>query len=156
MEKAAEESTEKMLKLISYSGSAELPEFKKSMQDSLLSETVFGYLTIEANSDSSPNLTFYSKSTSDYIVLSSIEKRFNEIFRLKTLDRLGISPDIAKEINKKVEMKTFKISETGESEDKGFGFIIAFAMGFIIYMSTFIYGLNCHAECHGGKAKPYC
>ena len=140
IEKLAEESSSKMLSLINYTGGNNLTEFKKHMQDSIAKETIFGYLTIEANPDSSPKLTFYSNSTSDYVILSNIEKRANEIFRLKTLDRLGVSPLMAKEINKKIEMKTIKISETGESEDKGFGFIIAFVMGFIIYMSTFAYG----------------
>ena len=140
IEKLTEENSDKLLNLINFTSTESVDAFKKMMQDSVLKETAFGYLIIESNADKGPKLTFYSSSTTDYVVLSGIEKRANEIFRLKTLDRLGVSPEIAKEINKKVDMKTIKVSEKGETEESGFGFVIAFVMGFIIYMSTFLYG----------------
>lgn len=140
MDRMAEESSGKTLKLISYKGTADLPDFKKMMQDSIDKETVFGYLIIESKSDTLPELTFYAKSTSDYLILSSLERKANDVFRVKNLNRLGISPAIASELNKKVEMKTIKISQSGESEDKGFGMIIGFVMGFIIYTTIFAYG----------------
>lgn len=114
--------------------------FRKRMTDSLAAGKIYGYLMISADSSSRPVLEFFSSSASDFLALSNLEKRVNSLFRLKTLDRLGITPETAREINETVSMKVFKVTEKGAEEDSGSSLMLAFGMGFFIYMSMFIYG----------------
>lgn len=129
------------LNLQLYQGTASVEQFKKQMEDSLKKETLFGYVLIEkVDTSNIPVFSFFGISVSDFVTVSAMERRINDGFRLKNLDRLGVAPELAREINRKIEMKTIKVSDSGESEDSGAGVIVGFILGFVIYISLFLYG----------------
>ncbi|MBN8706026.1 MAG: ABC transporter permease [Bacteroidetes bacterium] len=139
-EQIAQEKTSDKLNLKISQGEQTPEQFSAAMNDSLANKSIYGYLLISSDSLGKPQLTFYSTSTSDYLILSTLERRVNSLFRLKNLARLGVSPETAKEINATVSMKVFKVTESGNQEDSGSSLMLAFGMGFFIYMSMFIYG----------------
>lgn len=115
-------------------------QFERQYQDSIRSGKWFGYLIISGDSLSLPQVTFTGSATSDFVAFSAIERRISQLHRIDLLTRIGLPRETALKINESVRMKVYKLSESGTTEDSGFSFILAFSMGFIIYMSMFIYG----------------
>jgi ABC-2 type transport system permease protein len=84
---------------------------------------------------------YYSRNVADQFTRGHVEDSLTRAVRDARLDAHGIRPEVMREVNRPVKMKTAKAGGgAGETEDRGEGFALVFGAGFIIYLSILLYG----------------
>lgn len=84
---------------------------------------------------------YYAKNTSDFSI-GTLERAINDAVSSLRLKRAGLDQSQIAAYTRHVELKTNKITASGEVKEGGRAdFVVAFVMLFFIYMSVLIYGL---------------
>ncbi|HXG92269.1 MAG TPA: ABC transporter permease [Blastocatellia bacterium] len=85
---------------------------------------------------------YYGKNVSDFGI-KDLERAINTAVIQRRLMLAGFDEEKVLKYMKQVEMKTFRVSASGESEQSGFQlFQVAFAMLFFIYVTVLAYGIS--------------
>jgi ABC-2 type transport system permease protein len=100
------------------------------------------YLIVPKEYDSSnAKFEFFARNASDFVSQNVIEEAINDSVRLERLAKANISEAKLKEINQKVEFSTKSVDKTGVvKEGNQWGFMIAFGLAFMLYITITIYG----------------
>jgi ABC-2 type transport system permease protein len=99
------------------------------------------YLVLRPGSLDKIEPEYYAKNTSDFSI-GTLERSINEAVSGLRLKRAGLDQAQIAVYTKRVELKTNKVTGSGEVKEGGRAdFIVAFIMLFFIYMSVLIYGL---------------
>jgi len=109
-----------------YEGGADLETAKESLRKQVLAKTINGYL--------------YSTTVSDFIVLNQLERALNRIRMRQKMEKQGLSPELANELEKRITFNTFKVTESGTAEEKGAGIMAAVIFMILMYTTLIIYG----------------
>ena len=85
---------------------------------------------------------FYSKTNASIGSLSSMERAIRGRLEDLKLERSGLDKDVIDNLQVRVNLNPFNITETGEStkSNSKLSFAIGYGTGFLIYMFIFIYG----------------
>ncbi|MFW6348656.1 MAG: ABC transporter permease [Cyclonatronaceae bacterium] len=101
-----------------------------------------GYIVItEAmmEGDASPELIYGGSGGMGFI--NSVRNNLNTSIRDARLDRAEVSEDVRNIMQQRISLSTRVLTESGEEEqDSGALFIVGLVLGFIMYMSMFLYG----------------
>src|SRR5689334_14218332 len=99
------------------------------------------YLVLRPGSLDKIEPEYYAKNTSDFSI-GTLERSINEAVSGLRLKRAGLDQAQIAVYTRRVELKTNKVTASGEVKEGGRAdFIVAFIMLFFIYMSVLIYGL---------------
>lgn len=116
-------------------------------QDSLKSLVQSGQLTAllsipsGALADSNAQrATLRMRNTNDFSTVNEVEKIYEEGLRNERLKAKGVDPAILEDVDQLANLQTVKVTEQGESEDKGGTFAAGYITGFLMYMTLLIYG----------------
>lgn len=60
----------------------------------------------------------------------------------KRMSEEGLDPSRINTLMKRADLKTSKISEAGETEDKGQSFAVSYVLMFVLYISLLVYGIT--------------
>ena len=105
-----------------------------------------GYLIIDKDFASAGALRYYLKNTGDVVNMGRVESAVNRaVMGLKLQDQnLSLTPDQLDKVTKGIDLQTFKVSEGGKTEKKGFDatYITTFAFVFFLYMTILIQGIT--------------
>lgn len=86
-------------------------------------------------------VAFGATSVSDFQRNESIHASLNEAVREVRISRTKLDPDEVKAVLKPIPLSTFKVGEKGEvKKDSGTTFMVAYAVGFALYLILAIYG----------------
>ena len=85
---------------------------------------------------------FYSTTNPSFRTLESIERAMERRIEDLKLQRSGLDADVVANLQARVGLDTFNITETGEAKESnsGLSYAIGYGMGFLIYMFIFVYG----------------
>src|SRR5882672_4715246 len=102
-----------------------------------------GYVVIPKNILADGKAEFYGRNTGDIFTRETIEDRLSNAVRDERLAEKNINQKDLREANKRVSLASTKIGEKGEEKISGsglVGFLVVFGFGFLIYMTTLLYG----------------
>lgn len=90
----------------------------------------------------SEGFEFYSTTNPSFRTLESIERAMERRIEDLKLQRSGLDADVVANLQARVGLDTFNITETGEAKESnsGLSYAIGYGMGFLIYMFIFVYG----------------
>jgi ABC-2 type transport system permease protein len=106
-------------------------------------DSLSGYLVIPANAladTGASRATIRMRNTNDFSAINEIEGVYAEALRNEKLKVKGVDPQILEDIDHLANLQTYKISDEGETSDKGGTFIAGYLTGFLMYMGLLIYG----------------
>lgn len=100
-----------------------------------------GYVVLGANASSDTVVEYHSKGAGDLRLIGRLEENLRTIFSERKLLARGIDPGILDEMRAPVQLRTVKISPTGEREETSFlktffsAYVFIMAMFFLIFTS---------------------
>jgi len=83
---------------------------------------------------------FYGRNTGDVFTRDTVKSRLSNAVREERLAEERVPQNVLNELNRRVSLTSTRISERGEEKDSGGGFYVVFAFGFLIYLTTVLYG----------------
>ena len=114
---------------------------KVLLTQSVNKDKINAYLIIGANVLEENAFEYYAKNVSNFDENRRFRNSVTQIitnFRLKQSD---LDPELVKELTKRLELKTYKVTEEGEEKvDSGLSFAITFILLMFLYMALIMYG----------------
>lgn len=83
---------------------------------------------------------YYARNTGDLFTVEQVRATLSRAVREQRMAERGIEPGMMKEITLPVALRTTRVGASGDEEDTGQGFVLVFAVGFVIYLSILMYG----------------
>jgi len=113
---------------------------KETLRKEVLQKKINGYLVLDPARLQKEEVEYYSTTVSDFIALTQLERALNHVRIREKVQARGLPTDLANELEKRVDLKAFKITEKGAAEEKGAGIIAAIIFMVLMYTTFFIYG----------------
>jgi len=109
----------------------------KEVKDGKLS----AYLIIPADILEKNQFELHSKNISNFAFNQAMEDAISSAVIKARLQRSGLDADLVHKLNRRANVKTFKVGEEGSKEESGaVAFFLSYAMVFIMYMALVFYG----------------
>jgi ABC-2 type transport system permease protein len=86
------------------------------------------------------NAEFFGRNVGHVFSGNRLEEGLSRAVRAKRLSDANIDFGLVRELSQPVNIKTFKLGDGGAQLDSGEGFVLVFAMGFVIYLTILMYG----------------
>jgi ABC-2 type transport system permease protein len=112
---------------------------QKDLRGKINAGTLDGYLVIPADLDQSVEL--HTKNSGNFSLLGPITSAVNEAVVEARLKAQGIHVDNVRDLVKSSDLQVIKVTQKGESVEKGQTLGIAFALVFLLYISLVLYGV---------------
>jgi len=122
--------------------SGDLEATKERLRQEVLAKKVHGYLVLEPGLLEKDRAEYYSISVSEFVALEQMERALNRILVREKIAERGLPPSLSKELEKRVDLKTLKVTSKGTEEEKGAGIIAVIVFLVIMYMTFFMYGFQ--------------
>ena len=115
---------------------------RASLSDRIKSKDLDAYLWLDKNVVESGKGDYYARNLADFGGIESAQGAVsNAVMQIRLADR-GISQEQVAEALKRVKLRTIKVTEKGEKEDKSVvGFLIPFLFTMLLYMTLLLYGV---------------
>ena len=107
----------------------------QDLNDEVLKGKISGYLLIDRDVLANGKITYYTKNVGNVDGIKRIEGVLNSIIFEERLSRTKIDPKELINIRTRINFKYMKVTPTGEKEERGFSFALAFAVLIILYMT---------------------
>jgi ABC-2 type transport system permease protein len=114
---------------------------KKSLAASVDKGELDGYIIIPAAVFEGSAAEYYGRNVSNERENEEIEDAISNTVTAKRIQRSGLDAEQVHKMVRPISLNTFRVKAGGQEEkDPGFSFVIAYFLGFFIYMAMFIYG----------------
>lgn len=113
---------------------------KEALRKEVLGKEINGYLVLEPARLEKQEVEYYSTTVSDFIALSQLQSAIGRIWMRQKMAARGLPEDLAKELENRMDLKAFKVTEKGTAEEKGAGIIAAIVLLVLMYSTFFMYG----------------
>ena len=117
-----------------------LDEIKHALDERVLQKKLDAYIVIPRDVLTASNAEFYGRNVSDEQTIKELEDRLSDAVIEQRMSDAKIDRSRVRELSRGVHLSSTKVKETGEETDSGNGFIVAFVLGFFIYLTITMYG----------------
>lgn len=120
----------------------DLEQTKEALRKEVLDEKIYGYLVLDPSLLEKDRAEYYSVSVSEFVALTQMEQAINKTLLRRKIEDRGLPPSIGKELERRVDLKTWKVTSKGVSEEKGAGILAALVFMVIMYSTFIMYGMQ--------------
>lgn len=113
---------------------------KEALRREVLADTINGYLILDAATIQNGDAEYYSTTVSEFIAITALQESLDRIILRERLGARGLPPDLARDLEKRIVLKAFKVTEKGTTREKGAGILAAVFFLVILYTTIFMYG----------------
>jgi ABC-2 type transport system permease protein len=122
--------------------SGTLEATKESLRGEVLKKKINGYLILDPRLLENSQAEYYSVTVSEFVAMSQLERAINHVLLKDKIARRGLPPDLSTDLEKRVDLKTLKVTEKGTTEEKGAGIFAAMIFMVLMYTTFFMYGFQ--------------
>jgi ABC-2 type transport system permease protein len=95
----------------------------------------------QAASDQDTPLTYYSRSSTDFITQERLGKLANKSLQRSRLSENGVSPELVDDLLRDLRVDAVQLSRTGDKKTGGeLNFVVAFIFGALLMLPSLVYG----------------
>jgi ABC-2 type transport system permease protein len=120
----------------------DLERTKEMLRKEVLDEKIYGYLVLDQALLEKDRAEYYSISVSEFVALKQMDDAINLTLLRRRIEDRGLPPSVGKELEKRIDLKTWKVTTKGVTEEKGAGIIAALVFMVIMYSTFIMYGLQ--------------
>ena len=120
----------------------DLERTKETLRKEVLEKKIYGYLVLDPALLDKDRAEYYSISVSEFVALTQLEQAINKVLLRRKIEDRGLPASLGKELERRVDLKTLKVTTKGTTEEKGAGIIAAIVFMVIMYMTFFMYGFQ--------------
>jgi ABC-2 type transport system permease protein len=113
---------------------------KETLRKEVIAKKLNGYLVLTPELIEKDTAEYYSTVVSEWTARDQLEKAYNKIRMRQKITGRGLPADLGNDLEKRVDLKAFKVSAKGTSEEKGAGIIAAIVFFFLMYSTFIMYG----------------
>jgi len=118
----------------------DLAATKEALRKEVVAKKINAYLILDPAQLSKDRVEYYSTTVSEFAAMNQLESAVNHIrLRQKIADR-GLPTGLAVDLEKRIDLKAFRVTATGTAEEKGAGIVAALVFFFLMYSTFFMYG----------------
>lgn len=117
-----------------------LESTKEALRKDVIAKKINGYLVVTPSLLEKDQIEYYSTTVSEWVAMNQLERTLSRIRLRQKIAARGLPPDLGGELEKRLDLKSFKVTETGTSEEKGAGIVAAIVFFFLMYGTFFMYG----------------
>jgi ABC-2 type transport system permease protein len=110
------------------------------LRTAVLEGRLDGYLHLPKDVLTSGAASYYGRNVSNRMDLGLLERSTGELLVGLRLSGAGLDPSRVRDLTRPLDMKTIRLSETGEREDRGAAFIFSIILMMILYTSILMWG----------------
>jgi ABC-2 type transport system permease protein len=111
-----------------------------ALRKAVLAGELDGYLQLPADAVSKGAASYYGRNVSNRIDLRTMERTVSDVLVARRLTDAGLDSSRVQDLTKELDLKTIRLSETGEREDKGAAMIFSIILLMILYVSILMWG----------------
>jgi ABC-2 type transport system permease protein len=119
---------------------ASLEATKEALRREVLAKKINGYLVLDPKQIENGEAEYFSTTVSDFIAQLQLQDAIHGVWMRQRIGDRGLPADLATELQRRMNMKVFKVTEKGASEEKGAGILAALIFLILMYSTFFMYG----------------
>ncbi len=120
----------------------DLEKTKDTLHQRVLQKKLDGYLILDPSLLEKDQAEYYAISVSEFVALSQLERAVNHVLLKEKIAKRGLPPELSSELEKRVDLKPFKVTAKGAAEEKGAGVFTAIIFMVIMYTTFLMYGFQ--------------
>jgi ABC-2 type transport system permease protein len=120
----------------------DLEQTKETLRKEVLDKKIYGYLVLDPTLLEKDRAEYYSISVSEFVALAQLEQAINRVLLRRKIEDRGLPASLGKELERRVDLRTLKVTTKGTTEEKGAGILAAIIFMVIMYMTFFMYGFQ--------------
>jgi len=113
---------------------------RDTLRREVLAKKISGYLILDSQKLANEETDYYSTTVSDYIAQTQLQNAVNRVTMRQKMEARGLPADLSADLEKRIDMKIFKVTQKGEAEEKGAGLLAAIIFLILMYSTFFMYG----------------
>jgi ABC-2 type transport system permease protein len=114
-----------------------------SLTREVQAKTIDGFLIVPAATLESGRLEYRGRNVSSLRDMALLEAGIRQAVMMERLTRRGVDPGVVQESQAKISLTTLRISKRGATGETGEAtFVLAYIIGFVMYMAIFLYSVN--------------
>jgi ABC-2 type transport system permease protein len=118
----------------------DLEATKETLRKEVVAKHLDAYLVLTPELVDKDTVEYYSTVVSEWTAREQLERAYNKIRMRQKIAARGLPADLGNDLEKRVDLKAFKVSAKGTSEEKGAGIVAAVVFFFLMYSTFFMYG----------------
>ena len=122
--------------------SGDIEKTKEQLRKEVLDKKIYGYLVLDPALIEKDRAEYYSTSVSEFVALTQLEQAINKTILRRKIEDRGLTASLGRELERRVDLKTLKVTTKGATEEKGAGIFAAIVFMVIMYMTFFMYGFQ--------------
>jgi ABC-2 type transport system permease protein len=119
---------------------ANLEATKDALRREVLSKQINGYLVLDPKQLEIGEAEYFSTTVSDFIAQVQLQDAIRGVWMRQRIHDRGLPDDLATDLERRMNMKVFKVTEKGTAEEKGGGILAAMVFLILMYSTFFMYG----------------
>ncbi len=115
---------------------------KEQLRAEALKKKIDGYLVLDPTLLEKSQAEYYGVTVSEFVAMAQLERAINHVLLKEKIANRGLPPELSTELEKRVDLKTLKVTEKGSKEEKGAGIFAAIIFMVLMYTTFFMYGFQ--------------
>src|SRR5262245_6144153 len=115
---------------------------KETLRGEVLKKKLDGYLVLDPALIEKSQAEYYAITVSEFVAMGQLDRALNHIVLKDKIEKRGLPPALSTDLEKRVELKTLKVTEKGSKEEKGAGIFAAIIFMVLMYTTFFMYGFQ--------------
>lgn len=113
---------------------------KEALRKEVLAKKINAYLVFTPALVENEQVEYYSTTVSEFAAIHQLEGAITKIRLRQKIAARGLPADLGTDLEKRIDLKAFKVSESGATEERGAGIIAAIIFFFLMYSTFIMYG----------------
>jgi ABC-2 type transport system permease protein len=126
--------------LVERAAAGGLEATKEDLRKQVLAKKINGYLILEPAKIEKSEVEYYSTTVSEFIAINQLQSAISRIWMRQKMEARGLPADLARDLEVRIDLKPFKVTEKGTAEEKGAGLIAAIVLLILMYSTFLMYG----------------
>ncbi|HEY7114106.1 MAG TPA: ABC transporter permease [Thermoanaerobaculia bacterium] len=115
---------------------------KEALRQEVLAKKIDGYLILDLAQLEKDRVEYYTASVSEFVAMNQLERSVNHVLLKERIAKRGLPPELAAELERRVDLKPFKVTKEGATEEKGASFFAVLIFTIILYSTFLMYGMQ--------------
>ena len=120
--------------------SGDLEKIKEDLRKEVVAKKIHAYLVLDPVLLAKDRVEYYSTTVSEFSAINQLERAINHVMLREKIVARGLPANIANDLEKRVDVKPFKVTAQGAAEEKGAGIVAVLIFFFLMYSTFFMYG----------------
>lgn len=119
---------------------ADIAAQREAAKQAVLKGTLDAYVVLPPDVLTESKAEYYAKSVTDFEGIRAVDRAIEKAVFFKRISSAGIDPAHVAALTRPLDLKRLRVSDKGETEDRGVSFFLSLILVMMIYVGTLMWG----------------